>query len=161
MSITAGTEITAPKGFHELAAGATYYFLRSSPRTKLVTLLEFVERPAKIVIRGSAKEEGAEGGKSKKRLKRTIAQLPLPISIRLPREVWEGGLLRRLVVQGETRTMPPWLDALQGLDLAEIDLQRTDAAMTSSSASRRWWRALRKSLTTRISTRSSTFTRAA
>ena len=62
MSITSGTVIHAPKGFHELATGATYFFLRSSPQTKIVTLLEFVERPAKVVVGESKKDEGGEDG---------------------------------------------------------------------------------------------------
>ncbi|WP_312759677.1 hypothetical protein [Pulveribacter sp.] len=130
MSITSGTVIHAPKGFHELAAGATYFFLRSSPLTKIVTLLEFVERPAKVVARKRRKREGGEGGESKKGLRRTVTRLPLPlpIPIYLPRDVWESGLLRGMVVPGEAKTMPPWLDALEGLDLVEIDLQRTNAA---------------------------------
>lgn len=130
MSITSGTVIHAPKGFHELATGATYFFLRSSPQTKIVTLLEFVERPAKVVVGESKKVEGGEDGMRKRRLRRTVTRLPapLPIPIYLPRDVWESGLLRGMVVAGETKTMPPWLDALEGLDLAEIDLHRTDAA---------------------------------
>jgi hypothetical protein len=128
MSITSGTVIHAPKGFHELAAGATYFFLRSSPQTKVVTLLEFVERPAKVVVRQSKKDEGSEDGMRKKRMRRTVTRLPLPIPIHMPREAWESGLLRGMVVSGQAKTMPPWLDALEGLDLGEIDLQRTDAA---------------------------------
>lgn len=130
MSITSGTVIHAPRGFHELTAGATYFFLRSSPQTKIVTLLEFVERPAKVVVGESKKNDGGEDGTRKKRLRRTVTRLPLPlpIPIHLPRDVWESGLLRGVVVAGEAKTMPPWLDDLEGLDLAEIDLRRTDAA---------------------------------
>jgi hypothetical protein len=131
MSIKAGTEITAPTGFHELAPGRTYYFLRSSPRTKLVRLLEFVERPAKLVVLKPSKKndrgDATRDESKKKRMKRTVAQLPLPISIVLPRDVWESGLDRLLVVPGEAKTMPPWLHGLEGLDLVEVDLQRTKA----------------------------------
>lgn len=117
MSICAGTPITAPRGYKSLRSDVTYYFLRSSPRTKLVTLVEFMCRPPKQVIYKKAKKP-----------KRTVAQLPLAVLVRLPRTDWESGLWAQAVAPGERKLMPPWLEDLEGLDLALFDSERKKAA---------------------------------
>ena len=50
MSIAAGSPVVAPQGFKNLEAGDTYYYLRSSPKTERVTLVDFVVRPPKKVV---------------------------------------------------------------------------------------------------------------
>lgn len=119
MSICAGTPITVPNGFQNLAAGSTYYFLRSSPLAKVVTLLELVCRePQKVTY---AKAKKAE---------RTVAQLPLPILVRIPRSDWERGIWEEKILPGVRLDMPPWLEGLEGLDLVAIDADRDHAVKT-------------------------------
>lgn len=117
MSICAGTPISAPKGFLNLAAGATYYFLRSSAATRIVTLLELICRPPRKATDAKAVKVG-----------RSAVQLPLPSLIRMPRSDWERGLWDNKIIPGERRDMPPWLEELEGLDLVAIDAERTHAA---------------------------------
>jgi hypothetical protein len=117
MSIAAGTPVVAPKGFKNLAAGVTYYFLRSSPKTERVTLVDFVVRPPKKVVYAKAKIP-----------KRTVAQLPLPMLTCLPRSDWEDAIWAGKVLTGERKSMPPWLEGLEGLDLVAMDARRKDPA---------------------------------
>lgn len=115
MSIVAGTPIVAPKGFKNLEAGVTYYFLRSSPTTERVTLVDFAARPSKKVVYAKAKIP-----------KRTVAQLPLTKLTRLLRSDWEDAIWAGKVLPGERKSMPPWLAGLNGLDLVSIDAGRKD-----------------------------------
>jgi hypothetical protein len=117
VSIVAGTPIVAPKGFKNLAAGVTYYFLRSSPEAEQVSLVNFVVRPSKKVVYATAKIP-----------KRTVAQLPLPVLTRLSRSDWENAIWAGKVIPGERRSMPPWLEGLNGLDLVAMDAARKDVA---------------------------------
>jgi len=111
-----GTPLEAPQGYKNLLAGQTYYLLRSSPKTNLVTLVRFVARPPKEVIYKKAKKA-----------KRTITPQPLPVLEKMPRKVFEDGVGRH-IVPGERQALPPWLQGLAGLDLDSVDSERRDAA---------------------------------
>lgn len=117
MSIAAGTPVVAPQGFKNLEAGVTYYFLRSSPKTERVTLVDFVVRPPKKVVYAKAKIP-----------KRTVAQLPLPVLTRLLRSDWEDAIWAGKVLAGDRKSMPPWLDGLEGVDLVALDAARRGVA---------------------------------
>ena len=78
--ICAGTPITAPNGYQNLRAGTMYYFLRSSPSARLVTLVEFARRRTKEVV-------------NKKGVKKNLKPLPFPLVIRIQRVDFEEGVL--------------------------------------------------------------------
>ena len=118
IAIGPGTPLEAPQGYKNLEAGVTYYFLRSSPVTCLVTLVQFVARPQKEVIYKKAKKS-----------KRLITPQLLPLLERMHRDTFEAGVVRHIVV-GAKRALPPWLDGLIGLDLASIDLERQNSSKT-------------------------------
>lgn len=113
--ICAGTPITAPVGYKSLRAGVTYYFLRSSPSTRTVALVEFARREAKKV-------------NDKNGDKKTRTPLPFPKLIRLQRIEFEEGVLRAQLLPGERKTLPPWLEGLEGIDLDAVDTQRVNPA---------------------------------
>jgi hypothetical protein len=121
VSICAGTPLIAPKGYKALEAGATYYFLRSSPKKNWVTLVEFVLRQPKQVVYKAAK-----------RPERTVAQLPLPKLVRIQRADFEDGVFDGQIVPGERKLMPPWLDGLEGIDLEAVDGERKRPAKRHS-----------------------------
>lgn len=114
--ICAGTPIEAPRGYKNLQAGVPYHFLRSSPRTKLVTLVRFVQRQLKTVT-----------DNTQCRSHRKSAPPPFPVLERLPRCDFEAGLLLGHLVVGERKLMPPWLQDLEGLDLELADADRRSA----------------------------------
>lgn len=118
IGIGPGTPLVAPEGYKNLSAGHTYYLLRSSPSTALVTLVRFLERPSKEVIYKTAKKS-----------KRLITPEPLPIVERMPRDIFEAGLCRH-IMPSERRTLPPWLEQLSGLDLDCVDSDRRSPAKT-------------------------------
>jgi len=118
MSIGPGTPLAVPQGYKSLVAGETYYFLRNSPKTNLVTLIRFVLRPSKEVnYRGAMKP------------KRTVTPPPLPIIERMPRDLFESGVGRH-IKPGERKTLPPWLEELSGLDFDSIDSDRREPVKT-------------------------------
>lgn len=112
--IAVGTELVAPEGYLNLAAGDSYYFLRSSPVTGSVLLLQLVERPSKAVVY-----------RSKSRPNRSVTPTPLPYLMVLTREDFEHGVRRGLITRRETaQGLPPWQKDLQGLNLDVLDSLR-------------------------------------
>lgn len=113
--ICAGTPITAPNGYQNLRAGTMYYFLRSSPSARLVTLVEFARRRTKEVV-------------NKKGVKKNLKPLPFPLVIRIQRVDFEEGVLSAQIVPGKHNVLPPWLAGLEGLDLDAVDAERVNPA---------------------------------
>ncbi len=105
--ISVGTQLEARNGYRNLEKGRTYYVLRSSQLTSRVLLVDFVIRPACEKVYRSAKKP-----------KRKVTPIPYPRLVALDRENFELGLLKGEIVRlPEQRTMPPWLDKLEGLNL--------------------------------------------
>lgn len=113
-----GTALKVPQGYKNLLAGQTYYFLRSSPITGLVTLVRFVARPPKRVEYKNAKKP-----------KRNITPQPLPVLEKMPRKDFEDGVGRH-IVPGQRSALPPWLQGLAGLDLNSVDAERRSPSKT-------------------------------
>jgi hypothetical protein len=118
--VSAGTEMSAPDGYLNLIAGNTYYFLRSSPNTGLVSLLQLIEREAKPVKYKSAT-----------RPNRKVTPIPLPIVVVIRREDFERGIKRAMIRRADTsQSLPPWQKALEGLNLDVVDSLRLDPKKT-------------------------------
>jgi hypothetical protein len=113
--ICAGTPIIAPDGYRSLRAGTTYYFLRSSPGARVVTLVEFAPRRTKQI----ADKEGAT---------KNLRPLPFPLLIRLHRVDFEEAVLSAQILPGKHEVLPPWLSGLEGLDLEAVDAARVNPA---------------------------------
>lgn len=113
--ICAGTPITAPDGYRSLRAGTTYYFLRSSPSARVVTLVEFAPRRTKEIV----DKEGTT---------KNLRPLPFPVLIRLQRIDFEEAVLTAEILPGKHEVLPPWLSGLEGLDLEAVDAERVNPA---------------------------------
>lgn len=120
--ISVGTEISAPEGYLNLVKGDTYYFLRSSPITGLVTLLQLVERETKAAVYDS-----------KTRPNRNVTLVPLPLIVAMARADFERGVTRALITAKEaSRGLPPWQQGLEGLNLDVVDSLRRNPAKLHS-----------------------------
>lgn len=115
--ITIGTQLVAPEGYRELEAGCIYYFLRSAQEQ--VLLVDFVLREPRIVVH-----------QSEKRPTRTITPIPFPRVLSINRTDFETAIHHQIVRREEQHRMPPWLQALEGLDLALVDRVRPNAKRT-------------------------------
>ena len=112
--ISIGTKILASDGFRNLEAGSTHYFLRSSPVTGQVLLLQFAIRESKLVEYNS-----------ETRPKRLVAPPPFPSLARMPRPAFEEGIVSgTLAVIERSADLPPWVAPLVGLDLDIVDSLR-------------------------------------
>lgn len=120
--ISVGTEINAPEGYLNLVKGDTYYFLRSSPITGLVTLLQLVERETKAAVYDS-----------KTRPNRNVTLVPLPLIVAMARADFERGVMRALINAKEaSRGLPPWQRGLEGLNLDVVDSLRRNPSKLHS-----------------------------
>jgi hypothetical protein len=116
--ISVGTEISAPDGYLNLVKGDTYYFLRSSPITGLVTLLQLVERETKAAVYAS-----------ETRPNRNVTLIPLPLILAMARADFERGVMRTLITAKQAeRGLPPWQQGLEGLNLDVVDSLRRKPA---------------------------------
>jgi len=112
--ISVGTQLVAVKGFLNLAAGTVYHFLRSSPTTLRVLLVQFVERAAR-----------AAKHKSKKRPTKTVVPEPVPVLISIPRSDFERAVSTGEVVPAAHQaSLPPWLASQEGLNVDLLDVAR-------------------------------------
>jgi hypothetical protein len=105
-NLAPGTQLMAPEGFKNLRKDVIYYFLRSSPKTLQVSLLELRERPA--VLRKF---------KSRTRPERLVTPEPLPVLHILGREDFESALGKIIIPCDSQCLLPPWLADLEGKNL--------------------------------------------
>lgn len=96
-----GAQLLAPHGFGPLAQGIPYHFLSNNPR-----------RPHVVLVRFHWKGHGQPGA----------------YLISVPRVDFEDGLMKgEIVVSPDQSALPPWLESLQGKNLAAIDARRMNA----------------------------------
>ena len=133
--ISIGTQLVATEGYKSLESGVTYYFLRSSPVTGRVLLLQLLERPArpakskaraKAKAKAGSKENPNSDSEGKSTKKRNVTLEPLPLLTALTREEFESGIGRSITRCKLQRKMPPWLDGLKGRNLSDFDKARKD-----------------------------------
>ncbi|WP_288392735.1 hypothetical protein [uncultured Herbaspirillum sp.] len=97
-----GAQIIAPEGWRHLVKGVTYHFLKSDAKSDRVLLAQFRYAPGKA---------------------------PAANLIIAPRNSFENAAIAGAIAVAETQaTLPPWLEQLSGLDLAERDRKRPHAA---------------------------------
>ncbi|WP_143433003.1 transposase [Herbaspirillum camelliae] len=97
-----GAQIIAPEGWRHLLKGVTYHFLRNDTKSDRVLLAQFRYAPGKA---------------------------PAANLIIADRNSFENAAIAGDIAVAETQaTLPPWLEQLSGLDLAERDRQRPHAA---------------------------------
>lgn len=97
-----GTQIVAPEGWGALMKGVVYYLLRSDARTGRVFIVYF--------------ESQADRGNPKANL------------LILPRKNFEDGIdISKIVPAPHQANLPPWLEACEGIDLAQLDRFRSQA----------------------------------
>jgi hypothetical protein len=121
-AIAAGSNLHAPDGYHSLEKGVNYYFLRSNAASDRVLLIEFCLRPMKAVQH-----------KSVKRPERNITPIPFPLLHCLQRSTFEAGIKDGKIKTSEQQsTLPPWLEGLEGLNLAAVDTLRKGAKRSHS-----------------------------
>lgn len=122
--ISMGTQLVAPEGFRNLEKGVTYYFLRSSGVQQRVLLVELREREPMQVTHNSDK-----------RPTKTVTPEPLPKIISIDRESFEHGVdpdNKNIIKADKQRKLPPWLEGLEGLNLAMVDFYRNEPAFKHS-----------------------------
>ncbi|HJV87902.1 MAG TPA: hypothetical protein VJ698_20700 [Noviherbaspirillum sp.] len=92
-----GIQVVAPEGYGRLEKGKTYHFLRSDKDRDRTLLLHIFEDKRRAHIR----------------------------LIMMNRDYFENGLCSRSIVVADTQlSLPVWLEALEGIDLSLIDLER-------------------------------------
>lgn len=117
MGIAIGTQLVAPGGFKQLEAVVTYYFLWSDSERERVYLVQFLVRPPKKRLKAD-------------RHGRCLVETPtpLPILVAVRRSQFELGVgLGAILHQEHQAALPPWLEPLEGLNFAAVDMQRTAA----------------------------------
>ncbi len=127
-AISIGTQLLAPEGYLALESGVTYYFLRSDS-AGFVLLVELVVRAPKKV-----KKKYKKDGKLLVR-EVNISPVPIPQLHVMSRADFEEGLESvsgtAHIVKAEVQaTLPPWLAALEGLDLSKVDKLRDGAKLS-------------------------------
>lgn len=127
-AISIGTQLLAPEGYLALESGVTYYFLRSDS-AGFVLLVELVVRAPKKV-----KKKYKKDGKLLVR-EVNISPVPIPQLHVMSRADFEEGLESvsgtAHIVKAEVQaTLPPWLSALEGLDLSKVDKLREGAKLS-------------------------------
>jgi hypothetical protein len=96
-----GAEVLAPDGFHQLSKGRVYRFVGNVRQSHCVVLAFLNWIPTKQ---------------------------PESIVFTMAREVFEDGLSRKKIVVTKRRSdLPPWLAALEGIDLETLDTERKSA----------------------------------
>lgn len=94
-----GTQLQAPKGYRGLQKKTEYYFLRSDPKSEIVSLIMF------------------------SKIKRGYSTNLLT----MPRADFEQGLINLEIVKSSVqRELPIWLSDFEGLDMNVLDLDRED-----------------------------------
>ncbi|WP_324779779.1 hypothetical protein [Thiobacillus sedimenti] len=122
--ISMGTQLVAPEGFRNLEKGVTYFFLRSSSTRQRVLLIEFRERGPRQVTH-----------KSQKRPTKSVTPEPFPKFVFVDRDSFEHGVdpdNRRIIKAERQRTLPPWLEELEGMNLALVDSYRKEPVLKHS-----------------------------
>jgi len=114
MGISLGCQLIAPDGFLNLRNDETYYFLRSGECGVLLVVFEIGE--PRLVEHNSVT-----------RPTKTVVPEPKAVLVRMERDCFEAGVESSLITPSAVqRTLPPWLDALEGLDLAQSDSYRRE-----------------------------------
>lgn len=118
-AVRAGAPIRAVNGYRSLRATGHYYFLCSSPRSQLVSLVEFRywRRPSDV-------SDGSAPGSD------TLSGEPRALLIRMPRGDFEEGLARGLLQAGPVEQLPPWLKALEGKALPQAQEGTSELAQS-------------------------------
>jgi len=112
MTIQVGIQLYAPDGFEHLEANVTYYFLSSTPHR--VLLVQFILGEPRVVKHNS-----------KTRPSKKMTPEPRAKLVALERKRFEYGLTEILIIEKDNqKTLPPWLDGLENLDLGQIDVIR-------------------------------------
>jgi hypothetical protein len=122
--ISMGTQLVAPEGFRNLEKSVVYYFLRSSSVRQRVLLVEFREREPMQVTHNSDKRPA-----------KTVTPEPVPKIISIDRESFEHGVdpdNKKIIKADKQRKLPPWLEGLEGLNLATVDSYRNEPALKHS-----------------------------
>ena len=114
MGISLGCQLVAPDGFMNLRNDETYYFLRSRDCGVLLVVFEIGE--PRLVEHNSVM-----------RPTKTVVPEPKAVLVGMERDDFEAGVEGSLITPREVqRTLPPWLDALEGLDLGQSDSFRRE-----------------------------------